>query len=644
MSTSGEYFSHMKKNLLRLLAISTITILSITGLVTPVSANGPGVCGPENFAGGTGALGDPYLVHNENALNELRDCGVVYKYYVQTADIELSGPWTPIPSFTGNYNGGYHDISGIEISGNGNTVGFFGNITAGYITSLEIRGSVTNTGLETGLLAGSISNGSTVTDITAYADVSGFQDTGGLIGAAYSSAVNNVMVSPLNAEGKVRVTNFTGGGVIGYVLNSDVDLVIGAIDVLGTTDASQIGGIYGAAVWTAGEYFTHSLLYAGADVTALNAGSFRCGGIAGMGDFPIELSKVIDAEITCEHLDIGGAVGYFTASLIDVKVTANIEARRINDEDDETQIGGLVGYWSVVQPQSISRSDFSGDITGENNMGGLVGVLNFSSAPDGADITIDHSYSVGRFVDSNGASGFVSTIIQSVDPLIEADFSIQESYTSMDYLEESDFNDAISASYYEIDFQNVLWNSSKENAQSQYAEVVPGVTYKTMMRPLYWANRGFDFTSEWAMNSQLNNRLPILRGFAFNGEHDVTCKPKTYASIVFAKNSYTLTKAAKKKIKEIGNKILSGNCLYVSSAGHTSAKETKSGKSKKKFQLTLSSKRANAVADFLYDYLFSKGLPAGVGREAFGAKQLLNKDKTKKHQAANRRVVISSSM
>lgn len=633
--------SKSKKRIAQIIAL-VFLIASVSPLNSVANANGVGVCGSENFAGGTGLPGDPFLVHDQNALNELRDCGLVYRYYTQTQDISLTGIWSPITSFTGNYQGQNHSITGIEIVENENTVGLFGEITSSYISNLTISGSVSNTGLETGLLAGAISNGTTVTAITASANVVGYQDTGGLIGAVYSSAVNDVTVNPLDENSEVTVTSYSGGGVFGFVLNSDIDMVQANIDVVGLVGAAQIGGIYGAAVWNFGEEFTHTFLIYGGDVIALNEGSYRCGGIAGAGTFPIEGALVINSEVTCEHLDIGGAVGYFTSTLSNVRVEAAVEARKANDIDDETQIGGLIGYWSVTQPQSIQESYFSGDLTGENNMGGLVGVLNFSSAPDGADITISHAYSVGSFVESNGASGFVSTIITSDDPLIRADLIFDESYTSMAYSQESEYNDAISASFYEIDIQNVLWNSSKQNAQSQYFETVPGVSYKTMLRPLYWANRGFDFVEEWAMNSSLNSSLPVLKTFFPDAAHNVVCTPKTYAPIYFAKNSYKLTTKAKRQLRAIATKVLAGNCINLISSGHTSGHESRAGKTKKKFQMMLSTKRATVVSEYLYELFFAKRFYAGTGPEGLSATNKVNKDRTKKQQAANRRVVVST--
>lgn len=622
-------------------ALALLLIASAQPLTSIASANGAGVCGPGNFAGGDGSLQDPFLVQNQNALAELSDCGLLNYSYLQTQDIALSGLWHPISRFIGNYNGNGHAITGIDIDEATTSVGLFSSIETSVITDLTISGWVTNEGRETGLLAGSITD-SVVNTITAYVNVYGVQDTGGVIGAAYTSTVSNVTVAPLDSNSKVQVTDYTGGGVLGFVLNSDVDMITNSVDVEGIAGASQLGGIYGAAIWTAGEEFTHTLLVSTGDVIALNNGSYRCGGLAGAGDFPIQFASVTDADIICEHLDIGGAVGNYSSSLSVVRVEANVEAREFDSADYEMQIGGLIGYWGLTSGQEITHSYFSGTLDGDFSLGGLVGLLQFSAAPDGVDITIDHSYAVGSFSESMGAGGLIGGTIASDDPLIHPNLTIEVAYSSMDFSIDSLENDSLARSNYDIQFENVLWNSTSQFARSIFYETVPGTTYVTMMRPLYWANRNFDFVSDWAMDKAINDSLPVLRGFFPEASHNALCVTKTFSPIFFAKNSAKLDAKAKKKIRSIATQIKNGNCLYIQMSGYTSGKEIKKGKKKLKYQISLSNRRATAVSEYLYDVLYSKGLPAGVGSGGNGAVGKKYKDKTKKQQAANRRVMIST--
>ena len=119
---------------------------------------------PAKFAGGSGTQADPYRIATEAQLRYLAEsinadvdwCGA---YFLQTADITLSGEWLPIGwalngevngkktaiaayPFRGNYDGGDHMISGLRIGSEDAPAdqmasGLFG-LTAGELSTNDL--------------------------------------------------------------------------------------------------------------------------------------------------------------------------------------------------------------------------------------------------------------------------------------------------------------------------------------------------------------------------------------------------------------------------------------------------------------------------------------------------------------------------
>ena len=82
-----------------------------------------------------------YMIYNKDQLDLLAhrvNSGTDYsgKYFKQMADIELSGEWTPIGikdyPFKGNYDGGGHIISGLQVTGSYEYAGLFGYTDNSY--------------------------------------------------------------------------------------------------------------------------------------------------------------------------------------------------------------------------------------------------------------------------------------------------------------------------------------------------------------------------------------------------------------------------------------------------------------------------------------------------------------------------------
>lgn len=270
--------------------------------------------------------------------------------------------------------------------------------------------------------------------------------------------------------------------------------------------------------------------------------------------------------------------------------------------------------------------------------------MNFANESTSNTYQITQSYVKSVITSNSYSGGFIGTLIYDADgPEIETpDFTISQSYTSVGFTSESPTFDALVLTAYEINFESVLWNKSALHSQSVWEANIPGVSYGMMKRPLYWSARGFDLNSVWGMNPEIFDGLPVIRENYEGMSFDVACQIQKFPAIKFAKNSSKLTNAAKKTIRAIAVQLLSSSCSNLLLTGHASGKETKKGKKAKIFQLKLSGARALAVSEYLFERLFKVDLTLGLSTGGQGAKKLLNKDKTKKQQAANRRVVIST--
>ena len=163
---------------------------------------------------GKGIESDPYLIATANDLKKVSDASqiiVLKGYYKLTADITLSGEWTPIGSkwgkaFAGTFDGGNHTISGIYIdSPDADYVGFFGWSTA-TIKNLKVSCDVTGNSNVGGLVGRNLY--SRITNCYVTGSVNGNDEyTGGLVGNAIDCVIKDCHTTgDVTGNGK-----YTGG-------------------------------------------------------------------------------------------------------------------------------------------------------------------------------------------------------------------------------------------------------------------------------------------------------------------------------------------------------------------------------------------------------------------------------------------------
>jgi len=153
---------------------------------------------------GSGTSESPYQITSESDLIQLAtdvNGGTNYNnvYFRQTADIELSGEWTPIGTatnpFKGHYDGGGYAITGLQVTGSYQYAGLFGVIASGdYVPEKgcfrqaelkNIRIVECNINVGSGGNAGGIAGKASTIDMSGCrvsGTITGYSYAGGLIG------------------------------------------------------------------------------------------------------------------------------------------------------------------------------------------------------------------------------------------------------------------------------------------------------------------------------------------------------------------------------------------------------------------------------------------------------------------------------
>lgn len=205
---------------------------------------------------GSGTAEDPYLIADEadlaaframvNGEDSSKRCAKL------TADIRLTGDWTPFSSksgypttaYAGTFDGGGHTISGLRINASAANQGLFSAINGATIRNLKVEGNVYSA--------------------KAY--------VGGIVGKIQQGKIENCSFSG-TVETGVTGTSGYAGGIAGYAGNnaSQTATITGCVNT-GSVTGGCIGGITGYAKYTTIENCYN---------TGIINGASRSGGIAG---------------------------------------------------------------------------------------------------------------------------------------------------------------------------------------------------------------------------------------------------------------------------------------------------------------------------------------------------------------------------
>ena len=427
---------------------------------------------------GSGTSGSPYLITSAQELSGLAymvNSGNTYSgtYFRQTQDIDLSAHyWTPIGayvgrnSFFGNYDGDYHNISGVYINDSVPCVGLFGTINGASILNL------------------SITNGSII----------GNSYVGGLTGEAYQSTIQNCI-----GDISVEATSL-GGGLIGLAQYTDINNCASTLAVFGSS--SQIGGIAGGTTGgsvnycynTAGIYATSAMIVGGIIGAAGSTEINHC----------INYSQIISTE------SVGGIVGrvsmYSGQAISHCTNQGNILA--------EKTFGGIAGYGMNV---TISNCYNSGNIMclgmGPNNdtvkMGGIVGSARVTSS---LCDSIHNCYNLGDVSTSygNGVGGIAGSY--AGDSLYSC-FNLGDVYTIYG-------NQSTAGEFTGYTGSGVGRSNCYTASQAQPTDLSWFTNTSNWYSSYQW-----DFSSAWGLSSNYNNNYPYLKMFTYSVNYNLDGAP-----------------------------------------------------------------------------------------------------------------------
>ncbi len=402
----------------------------------------------EPFASGSGTKDDPYMITNQEELDNIRVDGYINtdKYYKLANDITYQKPqiidtsykayWEPIGDdkkpFTGHFDGNNKSIIDLDINKNKtNSAGLFGKVVNSTISNLTLDEPSVDGHEQVGSLAGltiysSISN-IKVTNI----DINANKQVGGLIGTANSTQIDNCSVeAKVNSVGS---TNLCGGlvGVLAAnstISNSYVKLANGAE----FNGSDQVGGLVG--------YSEDSKIQTSKFYGVIKASSAEVGGIVGKASNSL-ISKCASADGSASgSMNIGGICGNLIAnssieecfSSIDVSGAANNVGGLVGNSENSNIIdsyvtdttvkssanhsGGLVG---LIKDSSMEYCYSRANVIGQDSVGGLAGLSEGS-------ITIKNSAALNNELSGTNKDNLNKILGQGDSKGINNSFSLQK--------------------------------------------------------------------------------------------------------------------------------------------------------------------------------------------------------------------------
>jgi len=287
----------------------------------------------EQFDSGNGNQDNPFTISKASQFNKIRDYMDKEKYFLVTADIDLStveNGWKAIPSFNGTLDGGGHKVTGLIYSdvkgglitantGNIKNIIFdniditvtssFGVIagdhSVGTIENVVVKGKIISThtgdilgGVVGEITGGQISNVYVDLDMTTSCGMAG-----AIVGRAItapSTISNCTSVGKLNITGpKKQIAGIVGRGQTGVVIKN----CLSSMEISSTNNsANGIGGIFGANN-------NNAMRIDECMFTGKISNVFMCGGIAGVAaNIRNCISEGRGATMSSIMITVGGAV------------------------------------------------------------------------------------------------------------------------------------------------------------------------------------------------------------------------------------------------------------------------------------------------------------------------------------------------
>ena len=230
------------------------------------------------FEGGDGSESNPYEIKWPDQLDTVRNYATNGYYFKQTANITLSGSWTPIARFSGTYDGQDYTITGLTISSSQDNLGLFGRTSIAELENIHLVNVAISDSSELHVNVGPLVGYAENTDIVD-CHASGTVDTpygdnvGGLVGYFYGAGT---IVYDMQLSSSTCTVNgrYDVGGLVGR--QGGKVLMDRSFATGNVTASGDVGGLVG--IYESGKLIENC--YARGNVTATNS-SGQVGGLIG---------------------------------------------------------------------------------------------------------------------------------------------------------------------------------------------------------------------------------------------------------------------------------------------------------------------------------------------------------------------------
>ena len=377
------------------------------------------------------------------------------------ADLDFTDvAWSPIPEFSGTFDGNGRTISNLVYSSSVETaIGLFRTLS-GTVRNLTLDASCSFTStatsgtVHTGSFVGMLLDGALVDNCTNRAAVTGFTNTGGIVGvklgklAATVSNCRNYGTVLFPAE-SAPIADLYMGGIIAKAETNTV--VSDCANYGAVTSEAPSGNKYNALGGIAGSFATSRMIRCSNDAAGsvnLSAASYSTGFVGGMTGRSYASSyesctnsgaiRIGTASEGNRELKVGGIAGnsYGNNSVaidfVGCRNTASIEAITCATSKS-TYLGGIIGHVEsnkgIVLSDCANDGDLSATAVGSSGIGGIVGWMaaatgastavgresRIRSCTNSGAITSDVCNGKTPYFHCGGIAGAVSTIYTTID-------------------------------------------------------------------------------------------------------------------------------------------------------------------------------------------------------------------------------------
>jgi len=382
------------------------------------------------FAGGSGSVGDPYLIETEAQLNSIgHNPRLMDKHFELISDLDLNGIKYYMISnrpyvFSGTFDGAGHTISNIllEPEFNMSYVGFIGGLkgTGASIENLTLVDAniVSDWGWGVGSLSG-LNEGGTITNChTLNTHVVGMISVGGLVGGnIWYGRISGCSATGIVSENTFMSIIFSAvGGLVGEnVFWSDID---GSYTKCNVSGDDCVGGLIGTNVI----YGIITNCYSQGSVTGTvdHIGGFIGRNIGGTEANYCYSSSVVTGPAGTDS--VGGFVGemrtigkeYYTACFWDSEINPGLPG--IGNEVDPNVVSESTANMQTESTFTDAGWDFVGEtVNGPNDIWDICEGMNYPKlsrqipplgdfgCPDGVDF-FDFSFFSEQWAEENCAA------------------------------------------------------------------------------------------------------------------------------------------------------------------------------------------------------------------------------------------------